>query len=85
MPNLGLSEAQAAVIADFLLGGKRHEKRPQGVPLWQRLPPPRHRYSVFAFIAGVVCAYLASLAYKRFGLRVFRVGRTSIHRKKSPS
>jgi hypothetical protein len=57
MPNLGLSEKEAASIADFLLGGTRHAKG--GVPLWQRLPPPRHRYTLVAFVLGALAAVLA--------------------------
>jgi glucose/arabinose dehydrogenase len=55
MPNLGLSEKEAASIADFLLGGTRHAPE-EGVPLWQRFPPPRHRYTLIAFVLGALAA-----------------------------
>jgi len=69
MPNLGLSKKEAATIADFLLRPERHLDNPGPVQLWQRLPPPRHRYTVLAFIAGLMGAFMALLALRRYRSR----------------
>ena len=68
MPNLGVTEPEASTIADFLLNGED----PKNVPLWERLPPPRHRYTVLAFLAGLLCTWLA-----RWVLRGFRTRRVA--------
>lgn len=66
MPNLGVSEEEASSIARYLLSGEGDETEADGVPLWQRLPPPRHRYTAFAFLAGAVGAFVLSLwAHRR--------------------
>jgi glucose/arabinose dehydrogenase len=62
MPNLGLSKREASTIADFLLNGEG----PKNVPLWERLPAPRHRYTVLAFVFGLLCTWMAGQVLRRY-------------------
>jgi hypothetical protein len=65
MPNLGLSEREASTITDFLLRPERYRDNAGPVQLWQRLPPPRHRYTVLAFVVGLLGAWLVSRVVRR--------------------
>jgi hypothetical protein len=66
MPNLGLSEREASTIADFLLSTEEDENTAAPVQLWQRLPPPRHRYTLLALIVGAMCFPLIKLLVRRY-------------------
>jgi hypothetical protein len=59
MPNLGLNATQAAAIADYLLA---EPAAPPAMGLVARakraLPPSRYRYTILAFLIGLVVSVL---------------------------
>jgi glucose/arabinose dehydrogenase len=62
MPNLGLSEDEARIIADYLVAAGTSAS-PRGT-LW-RLPQPRYRHVGLAFIAGFAGALVLTISWRR--------------------
>jgi hypothetical protein len=64
MPNLGLNAAQADAIAEYLLGDAT-PRRPASFTarmkqaIASRLPAPRYRYTILAFIVGLLVPVIA--------------------------
>jgi glucose/arabinose dehydrogenase len=54
MPNMELSARQALLITDYLLSEKAMEKPNGFSDVLRKLPKPRYRHVLFAFIVGVV-------------------------------
>lgn len=63
MPTLGVSEREAAFIADYLLRDAAAGLNPRA--LVRRLPPPRHRHAFYTFVAGAVIAAVAVTLWRR--------------------
>jgi glucose/arabinose dehydrogenase len=70
MPRPGLTDAQARILADYLMT----EPEPAAQPasgllsrLRQAVPPSRHRYTVLAFLAGLAAALVLGRLLRRAG------------------
>jgi len=70
MPRPGLTESQARILADYLMTEPERAAQPAGsvmTRLRQAVPPSRHRYTVLAFVAGLVAAMVVARLAGRSG------------------